>query len=216
MNFIKKIENDIKNDPLKTFKVFERLIAAVCVSIPAFLWLADDRYPHFRGSISAYAYMPNSYIFGMLLCMAAMLFIFNGAVYFRNETSFGLDKSGKWYNVVLGVSLLGVILFPCGERFEILHYVFAIIFFLGNALVIGVFHHRRDRVISILLAVSTVISFVFCYFSVFSLFWAEWASLMVIAVHFILQSMGVITFSMAAQQKTNVLKQPKKMRSHAT
>jgi hypothetical protein len=39
----------------------------------------------FRLSLSDYVYSSNSYIFGMLYTMAAMLFIFNGAVYFKSQ-----------------------------------------------------------------------------------------------------------------------------------
>ena len=68
-------------DPLVTFKYFERFIAIFCIIMPLILWLADGGINHpFRDSISDYVYMPHSYVFGMLLCIAAMLFIFNGAV----------------------------------------------------------------------------------------------------------------------------------------
>ena len=138
---------------LKTFKVFERTIALVCITIPAILWLTDKGHTGFRSSISNYVYMDRSYIFGMLLCIAGMLFIFNGAVYFRNDNKFKINKHGKWYNVILGVSLLGVILFPHLE-YTTPHYVFAGIFFLGSAVFIGIFHQKKDRKISITLFLS--------------------------------------------------------------
>jgi len=191
MNFTQTIKEGI-NDPLKTFKVFERIISAICIAIPPLLWLTDTGHPALRSSISYYVYMNNSYIFGMLLCMASMLFIFNGAVYFRNEDNFKLNKNGKWYNVVLGICLLLIIIIPT-KTFPNIHLAFGIIFFLGNALVIGIFHKKKDRKISITLAVLTIASFVLNLFHVFSLFWAEWLSLIVIAIHFILQSKGIIS-----------------------
>ncbi|MEO6488313.1 MAG: hypothetical protein ABIO04_00115 [Ferruginibacter sp.] len=136
----KETSYKILEDPLKTFKVYEILIAAVCIFIPLILRFYDNDkvYPvkvnflrsgiiidsvqnikrssssisgtiqiidkdrwHFRTSISDYAYSTNSYLFGMLLCIAAMLFIFNGAVYFKSQRSVNVNKQGKWYIVFL-------------------------------------------------------------------------------------------------------------------
>lgn len=158
------------------------------MAIPGLLRLADQGYPGFRVSISDYVYMSDSYIYGMLLCMAAMLFIFNGAVYFRNADRFGLRQEGTWYNVILGVSLLGIILFP-HRQYVLIHYFFGGVFFLGNAVVIGVFHAPKDRVLSIVLAVITVTAIAVHYiFGLISLLTGEWISLIVIALHFIMQS----------------------------
>ena len=150
MNFPRKIERVLKT-PLKTFIIFERIIASVCILIPVILKLYDKDCPRFRYSISKYAYMSNSYIYGMLLCMAAMLFIFNGAVYFKSEADLKLDKNGKWYNVVLGISLIGVILFP-PLKYVLLHRIFGAIFFMGNAFVIG-FFQKKNRIVGITLAI---------------------------------------------------------------
>ncbi len=187
MNIIDTVRAVLR-DPLATFTIFERGIAGLCIAIPVFLRLADGGYPGWRPSISDYVSMNRSYIFGMLLCMAAMLFIYNGAVYFRNETSFGLKRAGKWYNVILGLCLLGIILLPNYE-YATVHYFFSGIFFGGNAVVIGLFHNEKDRVISIVLAVLTVAALVLHYTVHWpSLLFAEWFSLAVIAAHFIMQS----------------------------
>jgi len=179
----------VLEDPLATFRIFERTIGVMCVAIPALLRLADKGNTGFRESLSDYVYMSDSYIYGMLLCMAAMLFVFNGAVYFRNSSVLGLQRAGSWYNVILGVSLLGIILFP-DHQYVIVHYFFAGVFFLGNAVVIGLFHNARDRVISIVLAVVTVVAIALHYIGVWSLLVGEWVSLAVIAAHFIMQSRG--------------------------
>ena len=195
MNLMEKVRKGL-NNPLSTFVAFEIIIAFVCIGIPVVLRLADScdecnccctYYNAFRSSISDYAYMQHNYYFGMLLCMASMLFIYNGAVYFNNEDQFDLSKHGKWYNVVLGVSLLMVIIFPYKE-FSIPHYVFSGIFFFGNAIVTIVFHDKKNRWLSIVLALLTLASFVFFLFKTISLFWAEWASLTIIGVHFILEA----------------------------
>ncbi|MES1214946.1 MAG: hypothetical protein ABUT20_05480 [Bacteroidota bacterium] len=207
-------------DPFKTFKAYERIIAAVCISIPLILRIYDkdifypvkvklvasdnltDAVPKiekdwlgFRLSISDYAYSLNSYLFGMLLCIAAMLFIFNGAVYFKSQRSLSLNSKGKWYNVILGISLLGVICCPHRD-WQILHYIFAAIFFFGNAIVTIVFHNKDDKKKSITMGILTVIflllAFLDDHFKLigghFTIFWGEWFSLTVIGIHLILES----------------------------
>ena len=223
MTFAQNVKKQLQ-DPFKTFRLYEILIAVICILVPAILRLCDtDRvYPEkvksiytdsvktslpmmaqdsirlipkdrfgFRLSISDYVYSSNSYVFGMLLCMAAMLFIFNGAVYFRSEHPLRLNSRGKWYNVILGLSLFGVICFPHRDLTR-LHYIFASLFFFGNALVIGLYHHKRNRLISITMSVLTV---VFLLLSIslkpLTLLWGEWLSLTVIAVHFMLEAKSV-------------------------
>lgn len=182
------------SDPLFTFKIFERFIAAFCILIPLILALNDRGEAHFfRTSISEYAYMPHSYIFGMLLSIAAMLFIFNGAVYFKSINSpdaLKISVHGQWYNVVLGISLLCLICLPCDD-YPVPHYIFAIFFFLGNAIVTGVFYKDKDKIASIILAILTVIALPFALFGVISLLVAEWISLTVIAIHFILNTINM-------------------------
>src|ERR1700722_20801936 len=107
--------------------------------------------------------------------MAAMLFIFNDAVYFRNEDAFGLQRAGKWYNVILGVSLLGVILFP-HRQYVIIHYFFGGLFFLGNAVVTALFPYAQDRPLSIVLAVLTVAAIALHFVGDWSLLVCEWIS----------------------------------------
>lgn len=189
MSFLKKIKNYLTN-PLGAFKVFEIIIAIICITIPALLRLADKDCPHFRKSISKYVYISNSYIYGMLMCIAAMLFIFNGAVYFKSEKHTNVHPMGKWYNVILGICLLGVIIF-IPNKFPTIHLIFGGIFFLGNAVVIGLFQKNYPilgRVLALLIAASFVLCLVFC---LFTLFWAEWLSLTVIGVHFILEASKV-------------------------
>jgi hypothetical protein len=181
----KKIKSHLNNG-LKTFQLFQRIIATICIGIPFFLWLAEGS-EEFRTSISDYVYMPQSYFFGMLLTIAAMLFIFNGAVYFKHEDRYDINQHGKWYNIVLGFSLLGVIVFSHKEH-GLPHYICAGTFFLGSALIIGIFHKEEDRVISIIMSALTIIGISLHWIIRLPLIWAEWFSLSVIAVHFILES----------------------------
>lgn len=92
-----------------------------------------------RESISAYVMMDNPHIFGMLLAIAAMLFIANGVVYWNRKESF---PEGSWrsiLNIVLGVLLFGVIIFPVNQVYK-LHMSIALAFFFGC----GVASVRRE------------------------------------------------------------------------
>lgn len=178
-------------DPLVTFKYFERFIAIFCIIMPLILWLADGGINHpFRDSISDYVYMPHSYVFGMLLCIAAMLFIFNGAVYYKNEPSFNISRHGQWYNVVLGLSLILVICLPY-KTYAIPHFIFAGIFFGGNALITGIFYKDKDKGKSIALALLTVASVPLAVMHIISVLAAEWISLSVIGIHFVLSTLAM-------------------------
>ncbi len=85
-------------------------------------------------SISAYVAIPDSFIFGLLLTVAAMLFTVNGLVYW-DEYRNNKGVAGRWRgygNVVLGLALEGVVLFPC-TRWPVVHLLFAGTFFVGCA-----------------------------------------------------------------------------------
>jgi len=182
------------NDPLASFKWFERFLAIFCIAIPIILFACDKcddggHYVGFRSSISDYVYMWHNYVFGMLLSIAAMLFIFNGFIYFKKEQHNG-DKSGKWYNVGIGLCLLGVVCFPWREH-SIVHFTFAGLFFVGNAVSTGYFHTKRWPKSNITMAILTVIALGMHFSTLFSwltLFWAEWVSLSVVGIHFWLES----------------------------
>ena len=178
-------------DPLSTFKYFERFVGLFCIIIPLILYLADDTIPHtFRPSISNYVYMNNSHVFGMLMCIAAMLFIYNGAIYYKNEQHMNISWHGQWYNVILGLSLIGVICFP-HEEYPIPHFTFAGIFFIGNALVKGIFYKDKDKKKSIFMAILIIAAIPFAFADIISLLAAEWISLTVIGIHFVLSSIDM-------------------------
>lgn len=177
------------SDPLLTFKYFERFLASFCIVMPLILRLTDDN-TAFRPSISNYVYMPHSYVFGMLLCIAAMLFIFNGAVYYKSERHMHISYHGQWYNVVLGVSLMGVICFP-HLQYPIPHYFCAILFFVGNAVVTMLFYKDKHKAISITLGVLTLAAMPLVPLKIISLLAAEWISLTVIGIHFVLTTIDM-------------------------
>ena len=190
MNLFNTLKSKL-SDPLLTFKYFERFVAIFCILMPFILWLADGGINHPpRPSISDYVYMNHSYVFGLLLCIASMLFIFNGAVYYKSEPAFNISQHGQWYNVVLGISLIMVICLPY-QSFTIPHFIFAGIFFLGNAVVTGIFYKDKDRKKSIALAILTVAAIPLAILNLISVLAAEWISLAVIGIHFILSTLGM-------------------------
>lgn len=196
-----------------TFKTFfykcssiaklERLIAIISILIPLILIIADKGHS-VRNSISAYVDMENSHVFGALITIAAMMFIFNGFLFIRNFKS-SMDEKGhsRWYNIVLGMALLGVVFFHF-EEMPILHYFSAGVFFYGSAIVIAFFNCKKFHKISWFIALLSVSGLTICFINKFldidipytswlSIFIAEWISLGVIAIHYILESLGVVS-----------------------
>lgn len=187
-----------------TFLVVELIIAVFCLLTPFILYQANDKV--LLDSISAFVDMEDSYIFGMMLTMAAMMFIFNGALYFKveyeekkhpenipscvmNQEQYNKKRKGKWYNIILGMALIGVIVFPYNEL-KFLHYFCAIIFFLGSAIVIFFVHDPEDKWKNRILAIGSVACLVISVVdeSILSLFWAETIALHIIGAHYILDS----------------------------
>jgi hypothetical protein len=177
------------------FRRMEISIAAICILMPLILIWLDGW--HVRTSISDYVNIQHAHIYGLLLTMAGMLFLVNGVVYLRTDGLKKTKQHGRWYNIILGSLLLLIVLFDL-DNFIVLHNVFALLFFVGSAFVIAFFNDRQHRKISIFIAFLTALGFVVLLirnvFDIdaldwFTLFWAEWVSLTVIAVHYILESL---------------------------
>ena len=162
---------------IRRFARLERVLAAFCLAIPALLILFDGG--QIRESISAYYDMHAAPVFYFPLTVASMLFVVNGVV-----------KRKLWYNTLLGLLLAGVVLFN-RDDFSVLHYVFAIGFFGGNALVILIFTSVKQLWFKLGEAETQSLLYL-KLFHWYSLFWAEWISFAIIAVHYILESSGVV------------------------
>jgi hypothetical protein len=166
-------------DGIKRFARLERVLAAVCLFIPAFLIWFDGG--QIRNSISAYYTMKENEIYYFFLTMVSMLFIVNGVVKERHP-----------YNTILGVMLAGVILFNQDDA-KLPHFAFAAAFFGGNAYVILRYSSKGDLWFKAVLVAGIVLAMLGCFaFGWFTLFWAEWFSFALIALHYILESWGVI------------------------
>ena len=161
---------------LSRFGRLERVLAAVCSLTPALLLWADHA-PPIRPSISHYYNMTENELFYVFFTIAAMLFIVNGVV-----------KEKQLYNTYLGAMLCGVLLFN-REDFRMLHLIFTAAFFVGNVAVILLFSSIKDRAFKIALVVIIGVAMAAWYFvNSFTLFWAEWISLGIIAAHYIIES----------------------------
>ena len=157
------------------FAKLGRVLAFVCLLTPALLIWSDDS--PIRSSISAYYNMQENQLFYFPLTVASMLFVVNGVV-----------KDKHIYNTFLGMMLAGVILFN-HDDFRALHDVLAVGFFAGNAVVIVVYSSKKERWFKLLLVAGIALSMIgWLFLKWFTLFWAEWLSFGIIALHYILES----------------------------
>ncbi len=153
------------------------------------------------GSISAYVTTESAEVFGMLLSIAAMLFLTNAAVYWKRENF----EEGDWraaLNAVLGILLLLVVLFPC-DTWTTTQNVVATLFFIGCALAAIIrparkekreIHWLADFTPVIVMAIAMIGNFYghvlnFFPFNQFNLFGAESIALWITGIDFILLSL---------------------------
>lgn len=190
----------------RMFLIVEIIITFICMFIPLILFLVDGKA---RSSISAYVDMDNSYIYGLLFGVAGMTFLLNGALYFKvendeermpelkslsalSESVYNKKRMGKWYNLVFGISLFGIAIFHYDKpETQYIHLIFALIFFVGSALVIFFIHDPEDKWKSRILAVISIAVLGIAFFTngkTISLFLAETIALIIIAIHYILES----------------------------
>ncbi|MFT3703543.1 MAG: hypothetical protein QM802_14365 [Agriterribacter sp.] len=146
----------------------------------------------FRTSLSDYVYSTNSNIFGLFYCIAAMIFIFNGFVYVNIAKLLRVNRYGPYYNIIIGFSLLMVVVSRPHEC-PWAHYIFTGLFFAGNIAVMAflpVPHERRQskilrRVIAVLIVAVIGLAI---WRNWFSVLYAEWISLIIIAIHLIIEA----------------------------
>ena len=164
-------------DGMTRLATLEQVLATICILIPAGLLLFDGD-DGIRGSISAYYDMTEAQWFYVPITAAAMLFIVNGIV-----------KNGRFYNWILGAGLLLVVMFD-HESAAVPHFFGAAVFFGGN---IGVMALLPDtdlerRLRWPMLGICLIAGAGWLWVDWFTLFWAEWLSMIVIAVHFFINA----------------------------
>ena len=133
-----------------------------------------------RESISDYAYSDYDMYYVMLLTIAGTLFINNGIT------------SNKFYNSILGFSLLGVALTPHLD-YPVLHYVFAGLFFFGSIFIMIFYSSQKQRIFKVIAAVVIIVALLGFYpFKWYSLLVAEWIVLIPKCLDFVLESLNKI------------------------
>lgn len=145
--------------------------------IPLVLYLLNG---DLLSSISAYVnYTPVAFTF--MLTLAACLFIYDG-----------LTTEERWYNIYIGASLFGVITLNHLD-YPILHYTFAVVFFIGSLVNMVAFSSTSERLLKFLTAIAVLFGMSGCFiFNWYSIYWAEWIGMVPISAHFILEELGKI------------------------
>jgi hypothetical protein len=162
---------------MERFKLLKTIQAFAFLLIPFVLFLVHGSV---LKSVSEYAnYIPMT--FAMLLSLAGALFVYDGFV-----------AKNRWYNIYVGVALLGVVLFKNWD-FPVIHYTFAGVFFLGSLFNMVFFSSNKERFLKSVTAFGVLFGMAGCFiFHWYSIFWAEWIGLLPISIHYILEITGKI------------------------
>ena len=140
-----------------------------------------------RAAISHYWDMPASVAFYVPLTVAVMMFLVRASI----RTSFK-------YNWLLGSSLLWLVVFN-HDHFRELHYMGVFVFFVANVVVLMRAFAGKSLKIGVL---GLAVAWLFLAGNLIDTnwtgnwaLWAEWASLVVIATHFILIALEKVDYS---------------------
>jgi hypothetical protein len=168
-------------DPFRNFVRLERALAAILVLTPLLLLLVDDAPGGVRASISSYHDIAAPEAFYLPLTVAAMLFVVNGVL-----------KDGHWYNSAVGLLLSLLVVFDHDGASRYPHFLGAAGFFVGNVAVMIWFSKDKPRRLVVGL-VGTIVASIALWLVTdwFTLFWAEWVSLTIIATHYLLDTIPV-------------------------
>lgn len=187
----KRVGNTLLKAKDKRFRRLETGLVALCALSPALMiWLDSCRdalntvgacsgEDGIRSAISHYWDMPASVAFYVPLTVAAMLFVVDGVL-----------KKESEYNWVLGAALAVLVIFN-HDQFNPLHLAGVFLFFAGNVVVLGIAIAKKN-----ILKAGVLVGAALFFVAVGNAFdtdwsenwllWLEWASLLVIATHFIL------------------------------
>lgn len=163
---------------INKFKTLNTTFGILFLFIPLILIIVNKEV---RPSISDYAYSSHNYLFFSLISISGFLFIVNG----------WLDPFRR-YNIILGLSLIGVALTP-HKDYPIIHYLCAGSFFLGSVYVIIYFSSSNQRFYKIISSSIIVFSLI-CALLIknISILVAEWIGMIPISLHYILEAQNKI------------------------
>lgn len=148
------------------------IIASFLLFMPAILVVIDR---NIRASISDYAYSKYPQYFVMLLTVAGMLFVYKYVI------------QGKFINLLLGISLIGVSLFPHGEL-SIIHYTAAGFFFIGSAFKFIKESKKEHLPSKVIFAIIILVGIGLSILKVITLFYGEWIAILPIVVDNVLKN----------------------------
>lgn len=134
---LEHLKDQLRDDERWEYQRFDQIAVALCVLAPAIMWIADAIHlrsalaPRF--SISDYHNLVPPGAFFMPLTVAVVLFIVNGWLI-----------HGHRVHVVMGLYLLGVLIFDEKDATLALHYIFAVYFFFVGAFLDAARHNSPD------------------------------------------------------------------------
>lgn len=164
------------SDELRGFARLEQFLGGSLLLAPAVMIAVDTGPQAVRDSISAYHDVGHPPAFYVPLTIGAMLFLVNATL-----------RRAHIYNALLGVALLGLIIFD-NEEATWVHGSFAGAFFAGNFLVMMFFSTNKSLQLKLIFA-GAIVTAAALWIAV-SLFCAEWVSLAIVATHYILDSVS--------------------------
>ena len=173
-------------DPIRKWSTLERGLAVACATSPLFMVWFDAW--TIRPTISHFYDMTHAVAFYVPLTIASMMFITNGVVKHRHA-----------YNWMLGVALLGIVVLDRGA-FPWPHRGFVALFFGGNILVMVLSKTRAMAKLAIV-GIGALFLVVAILLDEWKLFWLEWASLWVIAIHYFLEARKAGSYQAPGEQR---------------
>ena len=162
---------------VKNLLKIELLLSLLFFLTPIILFIFQDK---MLGSISDYAYSDIWYMYIILLSTCGMLYIIDGVVYkFRR------------YNIVLGICLICVVIFP-SEEWRFTHNAFAIIFFLGNSFVMTYYSTIISKQFKLILSSIVIVALSVYFLGFINLFLAESIGLFIISFFMFMRFLRII------------------------
>jgi hypothetical protein len=135
----------------------EIILSIIFLLVPIILPLSSGV---LQPSISEYHYTSGRLPYIILLGIIGLLTLVDG-----------LNKERR-YNIIIGLSMIGVVCFPVNE-FRILHDVFAIIFFVGNAFIVTYYSNSLSKIKKIMFAILIMVSLTLLLLDIINIFVAE-------------------------------------------
>ena len=161
----------------KLFTNIKVIQAILFLFIPLVLWVSNGS---LLDSVTDYSYKV-PFLFAFVLTLAGSVFFYDGFVSPR-----------RWYNLISGISLFAVVLFP-HFNYPTFHYMSAAIFFLWSSFSMVYFSGKRQRVYKVASVAVIIMGIAIHYaFGWYSLFFAEWIGMLPITVHYILEALDLI------------------------